>query len=251
MTVPAQVFVPRTKGKHAALIFVHGGPQRQMFPAFHYSEYYARNYAFSRRLADLGYVVLSVNYRSGVGYGRAFREAEGRGWRGASEYRDVVAGAKWLAGRDDVDAKRIGIWGGSYGGLLTGQALARNSDLFAAGVAVHGVFDWSWPTPTPLGLNASKFFGVSDATRQQAFEASPLAAIDRWKSPVLLFSGDQDMNVDVRETVDLAQKLKARGVEVKTVLVPGEAHGFVRNATWVQLWQELSAFFAQRLGGGT
>jgi dipeptidyl aminopeptidase/acylaminoacyl peptidase len=248
VTVPAQLFLPRTKRASAALIFVHGGPPRQMFPAFHFSEYYARTYAINRRLADLGYVVLSVNYRSGVGYGRGFREAENRGWNGASEYRDVLAAGRWLAKRPDVDASRIGIWGGSYGGLLTAQALARNSDLFAAGVAVHGVFDWSWPSPRAYHLNPSDFFGVSEPTRARAFASSPLAAVDQWRSPVLLFSGDMDANVDVAETVDLTQKLRARSVDVRTVLVPGEAHGFVLHATWERLWQEMTAFFAEQLG---
>lgn len=248
VSVPAQLFLPRAKRASAALIFVHGGPPRQMFPAFHFSEYYARTYAFNRRLADLGYVVLSVNYRSGVGYGRGFREAENRGWNGASEYRDVVAAGRWLAKRPDVDPSRIGIWGGSYGGLLTAQALARNSDLFAAGVAVHGVFDWSWPSPRAFHLNPSDFFGVSDPTRARAFASSPLAAVDQWRSPVLLFSGDMDANVDVAETVDLTQKLRARSVDVRTILVPGEAHGFVMHSTWLKLWQEMTAFFGEQLG---
>ena len=248
VSVPAQLFLPRAKRANAALIFVHGGPPRQMFPAFHFSEYYARTYAINRQLADLGYVVLSVNFRSGVGYGRAFREAENRGWNGASEYRDVLAAGRWLAKRPDVDASRIGIWGGSYGGLLTAQALARNSDLFAAGVAVHGVFDWSWPSPRAFHLNPSDFFGVSEPTRARAFASSPLAAVDQWRSPVLLFSGDMDANVDVAETVDLTQKLRARSVDVRTVLVPGEAHGFVLHATWQRLWQEMTAFFGEQLG---
>ena len=248
ISVPTQLFLPRTKRPSAALIFVHGGPPRQMFPAFHFSEYYARTYAMNRRLADLGYVVLSVNYRSGVGYGRAFREAENRGWNGASEYRDVLAAGRWLAKRADVDPSRIGIWGGSYGGLLTAQALARNSDLFAAGVAVHGVFDWSWPSPRAFHLNPSDFFGVSEPTRARALASSPLAAVDQWRSPVLLFSGDMDANVDVAETVDLTQKLRARSVDVRTVLVPGEAHGFVLHATWQRLWQEMTVFFSEQLG---
>ncbi|MBB6096518.1 dipeptidyl aminopeptidase/acylaminoacyl peptidase [Povalibacter uvarum] len=245
--VAAQLFMPTGKGPHPAVIYVHGGPQRQMFPAYHFSEYYARNYAFNRELARLGYVVLSVNFRSGVGYGRAFREAADRGWRGASEYRDVLAAARWLAERDDVDRAKIGIWGGSYGGLLTAQALARNSDLFAAGVSVHGVYDWGWPSAKQGHLNPSRFFGVSDDDRKRAFEASPLSRVDQWKSPVLLFSGDADMNVDVLETVDLAQKLRANGVAVETTLVPGEPHGFIRNEAWFRLWKEMSAFFGERL----
>ena len=247
-SVPAQLFLPSTPGPHPALVYVHGGPPRQMFPAFHFGHYYANDFAVNRRLAELGYVVLAVNYRSGVGYGRAFRDAEKRAWRGASEYNDVLGAGRWLAARDDVDAKRIGIWGGSYGGLLTGQALARNSELFSAGVAVHGVFDWSWPSTTPGHLNPSRYFGVSEADRPMAFAASPLGAIDGWKSPVLLFSGDQDMNVDVAETVDLTQKLRTRGVDVRTVLLPGESHDLIRHSSWQRLWQESHRFFKEKFG---
>lgn len=246
-TVPAQIFLPSTPGPHPALVYVHGGPPRQMFPAFHFSPYYAGDYAMNRRYAELGYVVVAVNYRSGVGYGRAFREAEKRGWRGASEYQDVLGAGRWLADRKDVDPKRIGIWGGSYGGLLTAQALARDSKLFAAGVAIHGVFDWSWPSSIPGHLNPSGFFGVSEADRPKAFASSPVGAIDGWRSPVLLFSGDQDMNVDVGETVDLTQKLRARGVDVETVILPGEAHDFVRHSAWQRLWRDSINFFEKKL----
>ena len=247
-TVPAQLFLPAAKGPHPALVYVHGGPPRQMFPAFHFGSYYANDYALNRRLAELGYAVVSINYRSGVGYGRAFREAPNRGWRGASEYADVLGAGRWLVARDDVDPKRIGIWGGSYGGLLTAQALARNSDLFAAGVAVHGVFDWSWPSPTAGHQNPSRLFGVGEADKPLAFRSSPLGAIEGWKSPVLLFSGDRDMNVDVLETVDLHQKLRDKGVDVRTVLLPGEAHDIIRHSGWVKLWEETRSFLGEKLG---
>ena len=110
---------------------------------------YAEDFAVNRQLVELGYVVVSINHRSGSGYGCDSREAPGRAWRGASEYADVPGAGRWLAQREDVDPQRIGILGGSYGRLLTAHALARNSDLFAAGVAIHGVFDWSWPSPAP------------------------------------------------------------------------------------------------------
>lgn len=246
--VRGQLFLPATPGPHPALVYVHGGPPRQMFPAFHYSPYYAGDFATNRALADLGFVVLSVNYRSGIGYGQAFRDDPKRGWRGASEYGDVLAGGRVLAARPDVDPKRVGIWGGSYGGLLTAQALARNSEVFAAGFAIHGVFDWSWPSDKPGALNASRAFGVNDADRPLAFKSSPVGAIDTWRSPVFLFHGDDDANVDVRETVDLVQRLRARNVEVRTVIVPGEAHDFVRHATWERLWGDLSTWFQEKLG---
>src|SRR5439155_17476090 len=111
---------------------------RQMLPAYHYMQAYHWFYGVNQWLASQGYVVLSINYRSGIGYGRTFRNAPKTGPKGNSEYQDVVAGAQYLQSRPDVDPKRIGIWGLSYGGLLTSQALARNSDIFAAGVDMAG-----------------------------------------------------------------------------------------------------------------
>lgn len=247
LTIPGHVFLPSTPGPHPAIVYVHGGPARQMFPSFFYNAYFANHFAMNRRFAELGYVVLSVNYRSGNGYGRAYREPANRAWRGASEYQDVVASAQWLRSRKDIDPARIGIWGSSYGGLLTGQALARNSDLFAAGIAIHGVYDWSWPSPTPGHLNPSIFFGVNEKDRPLARKSSPVGSVDGWRSPVLLVSGDQDMNVDVLETIDLAAKLKARNVDVRTMLIPGEGHDFTRHENYRRLWQEAERFFGEKL----
>ena len=123
------------------MIFVHGGPVRQMLLGYHYMHFYHIAYAVNQWLASQGYVVLSVNYRSGIGYGRSFRNAPNTGQRGNSEYQDVETAGKYLQSRADVDPKRVGIWGLSYGGLLTAQALARNSDIFAAGV-------WTLPACT-------------------------------------------------------------------------------------------------------
>ncbi|MBU6478538.1 MAG: prolyl oligopeptidase family serine peptidase, partial [Xanthomonadaceae bacterium] len=125
------------------MIFVHGGPPRQMLLGWHYMDYYSNSYAVNQYLATHGFTVLSVNYRLGIGYGHAFHHPPHWGPTGASEYQDVVAGAKYLQHLPGVDAARIGIWGGSYGGYLTGLALARNSDIFKAGVAMHGLYDWS------------------------------------------------------------------------------------------------------------
>ena len=147
--VHGQLFLPRQRAGtredgYPAVIFMHGGPIRQMLPGWHYHGYYARAYAMNQYLASQGYVVLAVNYRAGIGYGRDFRLAENQGPRGASEYQDIVAAGLYLRDRKDVDPERIGLWGGSYGGLLTAMGLARNSDLFAAGVDLHGVHDWSF-----------------------------------------------------------------------------------------------------------
>src|SRR5712692_7352852 len=114
-----------------------------MVLAWHYSEYYHNAYALNQYLAGRGYVVLIVNYRSGIGYGVEFREALNYGARGASEFNDVLGAGLYLRSRADVDPRRIGLWGGSYGGYLTALGLARASDLFAAGVDLYGVHDSS------------------------------------------------------------------------------------------------------------
>jgi dipeptidyl aminopeptidase/acylaminoacyl peptidase len=242
-----QLFMPSTPGPHPGLIYVHGGPQRQMFPSFHYMGYYSNDYAVNRRLAEQGYAVLAINYRSGIGYGRNFRDAPGRAWRGASEYQDVLAAGRWLASQPGVDPNKIGIWGGSYGGLLTGQALSRNSDLFKTGVGIHGVYDWSWPSPIKGHLSPSTYFGVDEKDRDQARASSPVGHLDTWRSPVLLIHGDQDMNVDVVETVDLAQRLRERGVEVRTLILPGEAHDFIIHSSWQEVWRATDAYFLEKL----
>src|SRR5580698_7922482 len=145
MPIHGQLFLPTSAsdgGKHHALVFFHGGSRRQMLLGWHYMDYYSNAYAMNQYLASLGYIVLSVNYRSGIGYGLDFREALHYGREGASEYNDILGAGNYLRGRADVDSSRIGAWGGSYGGFLTALALARASNIFAAGVDMHGVHQW-------------------------------------------------------------------------------------------------------------
>src|SRR5262249_53600059 len=142
LEIHGQLFLPKDAkptDKLPAVIFSHGGPSRQMMLGWHNMYYYHNAYGFNQYLASKGYAVLSVNYRLGISYGRAFRQAKNGGGRGASEYQDIVAAAQYLRSRSDIDQSRIGLWGGSYGGYLTALGLARNSDLFAAGVDLHGV----------------------------------------------------------------------------------------------------------------
>ncbi|HWN98801.1 MAG TPA: prolyl oligopeptidase family serine peptidase [Blastocatellia bacterium] len=238
--IHGQLFKPKVAGGRApGVVFMHGGPIRQMLPTWHYSYYYHNSYAFNQYLASRGYVVLSVNYRSGIGYGRAFREAQHRGPRGASEYQDIVAAGKYLRSRSDVDGKRIGLWGGSYGGYLTAMGLARDSDLFAAGVDVHGVHDWSkrvGPSPWATGDLA-----------KLGRESSPISSVDKWKSPVLLIHGDDDRNVAFNQTVELVRKLRERGVEFEELIFPDDVHDFLRHENWLRAYRAAVDFFDRYL----
>lgn len=247
LEIHGQLFLPkkiRSGEKLPAVIFLHGGPIRQMLLGWHYSPYYHNAYAFNQFLASRGYVVLSVNFRSGIGYGRAFRTAPNQGPRGASEYQDVVAGAKYLQKRPEVDPERIGLWGGSYGGYLTALALARDSELFAAGVDLHGVHDWS--------LRARRRDGGGwDITPDEyriAFDSSPVADVQFWTSPVLFIHGDDDRNVDFIQTVDLVARLRElKKAPVEIMVIPDEVHSFLLHENWVKVFKKSADFFDRYL----
>jgi dipeptidyl aminopeptidase/acylaminoacyl peptidase len=243
MKIPAQLFLPKnhTSGeKHPAAIFFHGGSRRQMLLGFNYGEYYHKAYAMNQYLASQGYVVLSVNYRSGIGYGMEFREAQKYGATGASEYNDVVGAGLFLKNREDVDGSKIGLWGGSYGGYLTALGLARASDLFAAGVDIHGVHDWNTTT--------KNFIPSYDANKRTewakiAYQSSPMNFVETWKSPVLLIHGDDDRNVPFAETVTLAEALRKNNVYFEQLIFPDEVHSFLLHQNWVNAYKASATFF--------
>jgi dipeptidyl aminopeptidase/acylaminoacyl peptidase len=227
---PPEVGTSAVAKRRPAIIQVHSGPN-------HEHEMlgwgWSHDYDMNQYLASQGYVVLAVNMRGGVGFGRAFREVPNGGANGASEYQDVLAGVQYLRGRADVDPARIGSYGISFGGYLTQQALARNSDLFAAGVAHSGIYDWS----TRLTGEAAKV----------AREAAPISSIDKWRSPILIIHGDADSNVEFGQTISLVQALRARGIPYELLIVPDEGHFF---ATYAHLLRERRAtadFFERML----
>jgi dipeptidyl aminopeptidase/acylaminoacyl peptidase len=252
LTLHGQLFLPRSgAGKAPGLVFMHGGPIRQMMLGFHYMDYYHNAYAMNEYLASRGYAVLSVNYRLGVMYGRAFREPPNTVWRGAAEYKDVVAAGRYLQALPEVDGDKIGLWGGSYGGFLTAMGLAKNSDLFKAGVDFHGVHDWS------VFLTERPYFGSvatkppdEDAAVKLAWESSPDAYVSTWKSPVLLIHGDDDRNVPFSQTVDLVQRLRAQHVPFEQLIIPDEIHGFLMWKSWVRAYGATADFFDRTLKQG-
>lgn len=240
--IHGQLFLPknlRPGEKRPGVLFFHGGSMRQMLLGWHYMYYYSNSYGMNQYLASRGYVVLAVNYRSGIGYGRAFREAPGRAGRGASEYQDVVAAGKYLQSRADVNPARVGLWGGSYGGYLTALGLARNSDLFAAGVDLHGVHDW--PTDNWDGKN------IAPELTKLAHDSSPVTSVDKWKSPVLFIHGDDDRNVYFTQTVDLVARLRERGVHIEQLIFPDEIHDFLLHHSWLKAYHAASDFFDRTL----
>jgi dipeptidyl aminopeptidase/acylaminoacyl peptidase len=243
MPIYAQLFLPPNAGdgaRHPAIVFFHGGSRRQMLLGWHYMFYYSNSYAMNQYLASRGYIVLSVNYRSGIGYGLDFREALNYGAAGASEFNDVLGAGLYLRNRPDVDSRRIGLWGGSYGGYLTALGLSRASDIFAAGVDIHGVHDWN--TEIPNFLSSYKPNERSDSARL-AWESSPLSSVSTWRSPVLLIQGDDDRNVPFAEMVDLVEALRKQGVSFEQLVFPDEIHDFLLHRTWLAAYRAASDFF--------
>ena len=247
MKIHGQLFLPpnfdKTK-RHPAVLFFHGGSRRQMLLGWHYMYYYRNAYAMNQYLANHGYIVLSVNYRSGIGYGLNFREALNYGATGGSEFNDVMGAGVYLRNRADVDPQRIGLWGGSYGGYLTALGLARASDLFAAGVDMHGVHDWNLVIRNFVPAYDPQ--AKPDAARL-AFESSPLASIKTWRSPVLLIHGDDDRNVPFSETVHLVEALRNQGVEFEQLIFPDEIHDFLRHEDWLRAYRASADFLDRHL----
>ncbi len=233
-----QLFLPKDLKpgeRRPAIVFVHGGPPRQMMPAYHYMQFYHWAYGINQWLANQGYIVMSINYRLGVGYGRSFRQIADGGANGNAEYKDVLAGGKYLQTRPDVDPNRVGIWGLSYGGLLTAEALARNSDIFKAGVDLAGVH----------------LEGNSLDPQSVSYKSSAISAIDGWKSPVLLVQGDDDRNVSFLQTVGLVQLLRERGVYHELIVFPDDVHESLLHSRWLYTLGRMETFLHKFLGEPT
>jgi dipeptidyl aminopeptidase/acylaminoacyl peptidase len=219
-----------------------------MLLGWHYSDYYSNAYASNQYLASLGFVVLSVNYRLGIGYGYEFHQAKHGGISGASEYQDIKAAGEWLKKQSFVDPTKIGIYGGSYGGYLTAMALAKNSNIFAAGVDIHGVHDW--------GVNASLITAFHDkyekpADYQKAITtawlSSPVSAIDTWKSPVLIIHADDDRNVRFNQSTDLINRLEKKGVPYESMMIVDDTHHWMNWENSVKVYQATADFFVKKL----
>jgi dipeptidyl-peptidase-4 len=223
----AIVFQPsnmRAGEKHPALLYLHGNGGRLVLGYPDQSNgYYQSNYGLIQYLVNKGYIVAAMNYRGdGALYNAAY---------GVSEYRDALAAGLYLKNRPDVDPERLGVWGLSYGGWITGEALSRNSDLFKAGAIFAGV---------QLRSNSLD-------PENLAYQSSPAFNIDKWTSPTLVIHGDDDRNVEFSQTIGLIDALRARGTPYKTFVMPDETHYMLRFATRAKAFHEVDDWFENML----
>lgn len=247
LPIHAQIFKGKGNAvRKPAIIYVHGGPSRQMLLGWNYSDYYSNAYALNQYLASMGFTVLSVNYRMGIGYGYHFQHAENCGTKGAAEYQDIKAAAQWLAEQKDINPEKIGVYGGSYGGYLANMALARDSKLFAAGVSIHGIGDRTIGRMTDMPNRYEKAPDVEKAAKT-AWESSPVAYLDTWKSLVLIIHGDDDRNVQFSQSTDLNKRLLEKGIEVESIVIVDDTHHWMKYENLMRVNQAVADFFVRKL----
>ena len=243
-SVYGQVFSPKKGVKnHPAIVYVHGGPQRQMYLGWSPMDYYSIDYALNQYLASMGFTVLSVNYRLGLGYGYDFHKPKNAGAHGASEYQDVKAAGEWLANQPDIDPKRIGIYGGSYGGYLTALALGKDSKRFAAGVDIHGVNNRF----SGAAIEGRAAAPDADLAAKIATESSPVTYIKTWTSPTLIIHADDDRNVAFSQSVDLARRFEDLKVDFEFLVIPDDTHHWMKFSNGVKVSDATADFLKRKL----
>ena len=238
--VPARIYKPSNpSGK--AVIFVHGAGYLQNVHRWWSS--YSREYMFHHLLMLRGYTVLDVDFRGSRGYGRDWRAAIYR-HMGGKDLDDQVDAAKWLVSEQGVDAKRIGLYGGSYGGFITLMAMFTQPDVFAAGAALRPVTDWAHYNNgyTSGILNFPQ--GDAEAYRQ----SSPIYFAGGLKGRLLICHGMVDTNVHFQDSVRLVQKLiELRKPNWELAVFPVENHGFVEPTSWADEYKRIYKLFEETL----
>jgi dipeptidyl aminopeptidase/acylaminoacyl peptidase len=244
--VYARLFTPEMIGakrdpKKPAVVFVHGAGYLQN--AHKYWSTYYREYMFHNILAKLGYVVLDPDYRASSGYGRDWRTAIYR-HMGGKDLEDVVDGAKFLVQTEKVDARRIGVYGGSYGGFITLMAMFTTPDVFASGAALRPVTDWAHYNHG----YTSNILNVPQVDPEAYRKSSPIYFADGLKGHLLIAHGMVDSNVFFQDSVRLAQRLiELRKDNWEIAPYPVENHAFTEETSWADEYKRILRLFEDTL----
>ena len=247
--VYARLFTPEMIGakrdpSRPGVVFVHGAGYLQN--AHKYWSSYFREYMFHNLLASRGYVVLDVDYRASSGYGRDWRTAIYR-HMGGKDLEDIVDGAKYLVDKEQVHAKRIGVYGGSYGGFITLMALFTTPDVFAAGAALRPVTDWAYYNHG----YTSNILNVPQKDAEAYRKSSPIYFAEGLKGALLICHGMVDTNVLFQDSVRLAQRLiELRKENWELAPYPVENHGFEHASSWADEYKRILKLFEQNLRPG-
>jgi dipeptidyl aminopeptidase/acylaminoacyl peptidase len=244
--VHARLFTPEMLGARRdptrpGVVFVHGAGYLQN--AHKYWSTYFREYMFHNLLASRGYVVLDVDYRASSGYGRDWRTAIYR-HMGGKDLEDIVDGAKYLTAAEKVDPKRIGVYGGSYGGFITLMAMFTTPDAFAAGAALRPVTDWAHYNHG----YTSNILNVPQKDAEAYRRSSPIYFAEGLKGALLICHGMVDTNVHFQDSVRLAQRLiELRKENWELAVYPVESHGFTEETSWADEYKRILKLFDDNL----
>lgn len=236
----------RGKRRHPVIVNSHGGSRYQQRPVWSDSLFQS---SALRYFAGKGYFVLSLNFRSGTGYGLDFREPESYGGRGAGDTKDFIDAAEFLSKTyPEIDPDRMAMFGHSYGGHNVTNALAR-SDIFAVGVSSAGVGDWVVEMEKDfdevLQFNIPQRYELE----KLAFESSAISQIDDWgEEPLLLMHGDNDNSAAMQQSIELYHALRRRGIEAEAVAFPGESHGISVHKNRIRYIETMDNFLEKHLG---
>jgi dipeptidyl aminopeptidase/acylaminoacyl peptidase len=247
--VYARLFTPEMIGarhdaSHPGVVFVHGAGYAQN--AHRYWASYYREYMFHNLLASRGYVVLDVDYRASSGYGRDWRTAIYR-HMGGKDLEDIVDGAKYLAAKEQVNPRHIGVYGGSYGGFITLMAMFTTPDVFAAGAALRPVTDWAHYNHG----YTSNILNLPQADADAYHKSSPIYFAEGLKGSLLICHGMVDTNVLFQDSVRLAERLiELRKENWELAVFPVENHGFERAASWADEYKRILKLFEENLRVG-
>jgi dipeptidyl aminopeptidase/acylaminoacyl peptidase len=235
---PARIYKPANwKRGGRAVIFVHGAGYLQNVNRFWSS--YAREYMFHHLLLSKGYLVLDIDYRGSRGYGRDWRTAIYR-HMGGKDLDDHVDAAHWLVKEHGVDPKRIGIYGGSYGGFITLMAMFTTPDVFAAGAALRPVTDWA----AYNNGYTSNILNLPQNDAEAYRKSSPIYFAQGLKGRLLICHGMVDTNVHFQDSVRLAQRLiELRKTNWELAPYPVENHGFVEPTSWADEYKRILKLF--------
>ena len=250
--VPAQLFLPNPQtqlngvGGVPGIVWIHGGGIRQNRFGWHPLRGSAIYYTFHQYLVDRGYAVLSIDYRGSIGYGRDFRVAPHLDL-GGGDLDDVLAGGRYLRGLEAVDIQKVGVWGPSYGGYLTLEAMLRAPTAFDAGVDVAGMTDWRDWWRDPGGVWIDGRMDSPTAHPDLYRDRSPIEHVDSLQRPLLLLHGSADGPVSWLESLRLIDELVRAGKPFESMVYPGETHLFTREHTWLDAFRRVEEFFERHL----
>lgn len=257
MEIHADLFLPQgfdSGQKYPALVYVHGGPIRQMRYGWHPLHPYAVFYSFNQFLLHRGYVVLSVDYRGSTGYGVEYEQANYLQFAQA-EMEDCVNGALYLKSLPYVDGDRIGIWGLSYGGYMTLAALTKRPEVFAMGINIAGVWDqeqWAqWRAAKDVGYPVffvQRWGGPKGEHNTEVYwQISPKNFVSGLKAPLLNLHGTADEAVDFAQLDAIIRDCTEHGKDFAAIYYPGETHMFSRRKTWEDAFRRMVLAFDRYL----